>query len=516
MVNVDIRTRVELKNETQRMKAQRGTAGKVALIGAFPSSKQKVFAAESFAQIVNHYGVKLNSKSEFWYNGVRAAKRIFMEGINGYAGASSITCVNICHLKPKFNEEVIAPLYAETYSEDGLEYDPVTGVIQTNNVTINHTDKYTITDDTIKQDTSLSFDKLDKALKQIADEDMDMLFISNDLWEIFDNPLSELDDNGNQIYGKTVKRDIHNIGDVYDYILDFVDNEFTNHRPVNYIGAIKTRATPEGSENNVSSLGIGSNIIRVNGTKFDLDNEENNPNYNKYVPSAENPYADVLEWGAVDIANLFTRTTNELSTCGLFYQGGIVAGEEVDSMELAAHICGWICSLPITQDLTYQTIPALTAVDEEPFLGKYDAGRILNEAGIQIIRPKSRLDKTFYVNNSIMPTGWHTNHIRCVTYLLKRLQFESGLGINNYVTNVEAYRASLETVAKEVMSECDIIRDVSIGDVEVLSHYHVYVPISIVLAGVVTLINIGVSMALDETGTWGTYIKTTSGYSMDV
>jgi len=66
------------------------------------------------------------------------------------------------------------------------------------------------------------------------------------------------------------------------------------------------------------------------------------------------------------------------------------------------------------------------------------------------------------------------------------------------------------------MGECDIIRDVNIGDVEVLSHYHIYVPISIVLAGVVTLINIGVSMALDETGTWGTYIKTTSGYSMDV
>ncbi|RAP49743.1 MAG: hypothetical protein BZ138_07290, partial [Methanosphaera sp. rholeuAM270] len=290
----------------------------------------------------------------------------------------------------------------------------------------------------------------------------------------------------------------------------------TNHRPVNYIGAIKTRAQPEGKSINVASNGIESEIIRVNGVHYNYESESDLALRKKYTPTKGNPYADILEWGAVDIANLFTRTTNELSSCGLFYQGGIINGEEVDAMELSAHICGWLCSIPLNQDLTYQTIPKLTSISEEPYFGENDAGRLLNEAGIQVIKPKNRLDKTFYVNNAIQPTGWHTNHIRVVTYLLKRLQFESGLGINNFTSNIEAYRASLEATANEVKDEYDLIRSVEIGDVQVISHYHIYVPVTIVLSGVVTLISVGVSMALDEQGNVGTYIKTTSGYSISV
>lgn len=644
MVNVDIRTRVELKNETQRERVRRGTAGRVALIGAFPSGKQKPFAAETFAQIVSHYGVKLNSSAVSWYGGVRAARRIFMEGIRGMSGANSVTCVNICGLRPDEFVDV-EELYAES------SYEAEQGYIYQENKTsqdaaINNPLPY---DETkykppagktlLKADLSLTFDKLKRALYSIADEDMDMLFIANDLWEIFDNqatheeagftgkptrggnpslktdttndsiefsykiicenkgtatepkyepvltngkltcaydtntgqekqdsslpsghekhkvvflrkykdtPLPLIDsgtlkghpDLSNTqtikhlvwqnvpmvdkydlpVYGETdTGKLIHNIGDVYDFLLDFVDNEFTNHRPVNYIGAIKTKADAEGLENDYSYLGIGSNRIRVRGERKDIDSmTDGDPNKDKYTPSKDNPYADITVWGAEEIAKLFERTTNELSTCGLFYQRGIINGTEVDEMELAAHMCGWICSINIAQDLTYQTIPGLTEVEEEPYLGANDAGTLLNEAGIQIIRPKSRLDRTFYVNNSIQPAGWHTNHIRSVTYLLKRLQFETGLGINNFTTNLEAYRAMLDTTAKEVLEECDVIRAVSIGEVEVINNYHIYVPISITLAGVVTLINIGVSMALDETGKIGTFIKTTSGYSMSI
>lgn len=859
MVNVDIRTRVELKNETIHNNGTIGSAGRVALIGAFPSGKQRTFAAESFAKLCNHYGVKLNSTAVNWYSGVRAARRIFMEGINGYRGASSVTCVNICKLKPNYFEDV-SPLYKDTYDEIEQGYDTEKKTL-TGSLGINtQTNKYIPDGDALKQDVSLSFEKLKKALFSIADEDMDLLFIANDLWEIFDNPLKErieypalyygkldakeadalnyeqhyvvvneygvpvtvkepvVDANGNQVtdengnlqytehlkcpfltrfredgveelawtpatevvdendkyantstprksqiidenekfvwaddghgskkwqfiteetktspftglmpgekvqrvyfdrdglnwqvspafykrqdildnvvrdktqekqpatsyivptkkktpvllntdmaqwyidtlfgssmqtvtvkdpvtnenvskkvakqyikpfrivvkikdntpvfvdgalkcpyktkeengnivydkvdgklqelgeYGSTGDQNlaygeklaygyffndgssnasspqwytthadklyynnfygtlkeygelkdsngvtvygitdkgkyIRNIGDVYDYIIDFVDNEFTNHRPVNYVGAVKTRGKPEGSENNYTLQGIGSEIIRVNSERYNYEDETNATKKARYTPTESNPYADITTWGAVDIANLFKRKSNELTTCGLFYQGGIIGngssdGEEVDAMELAAHITGWICSIPLEQDLTYQTIPGLLAVDEEPFLGEYDAGNMLNLAGIQVIRPKSRLDKTFYVNNSIMPSGWHTNHVRSVTYLLKRLQFESGLGINNYVSNTEAYRAMLDSVAKEVMSECDIIRGVTVGDVEIINHYHIYIPISIMLSGVVTLINIGVGMTLDETGAWGSYIRTNSG-----
>lgn len=982
MVNKDIRTRVEIKNETQRTTARKRESGRVALIGAFPNGKQRIYAAETFGQIVSHYGVKLNSAAVNWYSGVRAAKRLFMEGINGYGGASSVTCVNICKLTPSDFPEISSDEYEykEDYDESLDIYDTSSNIIIANDAgTINGEDlesKYVSTDEIIRKDTKLTFEKLKVALQQIADEDMDLLFISNDLWEILDSPYSKYWQNypvaqvndtqytkgdgtlkdeyvghpiivkketrapslilhkdgtyglkcpyvvdedgkitntlitsetglqsdetvynavflseglnwqkdtdtydsmntinhlvldtfyeegmvdqdkviwevlpyktlGNSVGGKfnkqytvtiedypvahysdsevqegidsgeyvahsivvkqgthepvlefnadgtyglkypfqrdpvtgntkkdatsgkallitsttglnsdeilyngvfvaeglnypsvmdsengedlhpaytwyksqntvnhlardrykndgtsqskitwtisskiwdeypiahvtdyevqdstTVsglkvgyvahtivarrtktgthipslelnedgtyglkypfKRDasgntlkstdnknllltttpdaqgcklgndeilfnavfmeedldypsvtddttggttthpafewyksqnaanhlvfnkktepeifdqttpqvtweavlrdelgrvvygltdsgkfIRNIGDVYDYILDFIDNEFSNHRPVSYIGAVKTRAIPEGREAHFATAGIGSKIIRVEGEMYD-DEEVSQTALSIHTPTSNNPYANIKEWGATEIANLFTRETNELSTCGLFYQGGILAGEEVDAMELAAHMAGWLCSISLSQDLTYQTIPALTAVDEEPFLGPNDAGTLLNEAGIQVIRPKSRLNKTFYINNSVQPTGWHTNHVRTVTYLLKRLLFETGLGINNYITNLEAYRSVLQATAKEVMDENDLIASVEIGEVESISYYHIYVPITILLRGVVTVINIGVGMSLDETGKVGTYIKSTTGYSVQV
>ena len=744
MTNLDIRTRVELKNTTQRERINPGMAGKVALIGAFPSSKQTIYACENYSQLVNHYGVHLGTTDVSNYGGVKAGRRIFMDGISGLSGASSISCINICTMKP-VSHDPYAPDYNETYTEIE-KYDSGYGVINPDiNTDVN---PEVIPEGTLEKDRSLSFDKLKKALAQIADEDMDILFIACDLWDIIDHPLEKLiystqqttsgtddtpgtygafipvideetgeqvivktplineetgeqlvvnnepqyeyvpqyetirinngptvlktvdtydkipiykyiingdgrptvDENNNKVLNKDnhvhfynelvkVNRDgevvacygpemetvgegtdsyerpfyqteiytegtyntiqsinpqlhaktgatnvikrlvttppkkssytgqvvayeiktdgydtpqyyavevtdeamggkgetiygrtetgklIRNIGDVYDYILDFIDNEFTSHRPVNYVGAVKTRHTPEAiTDGNPTGVvfkpnytnpgvnqeleGMNSQVIRVTSKVFEEDDPE-------YVQATDaNPYVNIEEWGAIDIADLFTRETNELSTCGLFYQRGIINGEEVDEIELAAHMCGWICSINIAQDLTYKTIPGLTAVNEEGYLGELDAGNILNQHGIQVIRPKNRLEKTFYVNNSVQPAGWHTNHVRSVTYLLKKLSFEDGLGINNFTTNVETFRAMLETVAKEVLAECEVIRSVTIGEVEVISHYHIFVPIDIVLSGVITRINIGVSMALDENGKVETAIKSTSGYSV--
>lgn len=615
MVLSDIRTRVELKNETVREKARLGTAGKVALIGAFPSSKQKIFAATSFSQIVSHYNVKLNSTAMKDYGGVKAARRIFMDGITGYGGASSISCVNICSFQPSKLDPLGDIYSSEEYAEATRIYDVDKEEFRIINGDISATPT-NLTNDAIRNDVKLTFDKLKKALNQIADEDMDLLFIANDLWDVIDFPQqtyktwtndgntykipiykyimnpdgtpttktetvngksvtvpventsdlvhywdnsnkttlktaetlpenkepllhSEILNAANQVTNYEIKKDgngsgdkifftedmtdekgrtvygitpagkyIRNIGDVYDYVLDFIDNEFTSHRPVNYIGAVFTRA----NVNEDTLTGIPSEHLRVKGKVL----EDGEAGYQNPDDNPDNPYVNVEVWGANEIADLFTRETNELSTCGLFCQRGIINKEEVDEIELAAHMCGFICSIPINQDLTYQTIPGLTAVSEELTLGTGDAGSELNEHGIQVIRPKDRLAKTFYVNNSSQPTGWHTNHVRCVTYLLKRLQFENGLGINNILTNLEAYRAMLETVSKEVMEECDVIRSVVIGDIEIISHYHIFVPINILLAGVVTRINIGVSMALDEDGSATTYLKTTTGYSVTV
>jgi hypothetical protein len=100
--------------------------------------------------------------------------------------------------------------------------------------------------------------------------------------------------------------------------------------------------------------------------------------------------------------------------------------------------------------------------------------------------------------------------------LLKQLQFEEGLGINNIETNLMSFRVLLENVCRNVVESNDVIVSAEIGEIQVISHYHLFVPIEIVLAGIVTRINVGVSMTLQETGTATTYIKSTSGYSYSI
>ena len=190
---------------------------------------------------------------------------------------------------------------------------------------------------------------------------------------------------------------------------------------------------------------------------------------------------------------------NELAVAALFYNGGTILDEEVGPGEFAAHMCGWIATLPVSQDLTYLTIPGVKGIDEELYLGKNDAGTLLNQYGINIIKPKSRKDNTYYVNNSITPTGWHLNHVRSVCYLLKRYAFEAGLGITNLAAQLETFKANLNSVTKDVMDKVEVITDVTFDDeIVVIDPYHVALALNVELAGVVTRIDVGVSMTLQD------------------
>ena len=563
---LDIQTRVVLKNETRHEVLRPGMSGKVTLIGAFPSADDEIRAVTSYAEYLSVYGIT-NPKQAEQYDAHRAIQRLFMEGIEGEMGATSVTCINITSEFTQTNslnvesqqdltskiEELSTQLqdYRQRLNNARLQRDTFQATKEQLEVTINtlsaidnptaqeeeeladartaydqadvgyqdalgsittYTNlireaeelltKYnsfsgylTQENDTIKINpaTLLTFEKFKTALKKIADEDTDMLFISSDLHDCViggnsGTPNTEYDTS-----------QAPNLGVVYDTLIDFIDNEYTNHRPLTYVGHIRTAST----ENNNTLTGIPSEYIEIDSGRT--------PNTDFKDTDYNVSYGDE-KWGAKQIATLFTRENNELCTAGLFYQGGIINGKKVGSMELAAHICGWLAGRNVGEDLTYQTIPGLTSINEEVFFQKGDAGTLLNNYGIQIIRPKDRLAKTFYINNSIMPTGWHTNHVRSVIYLLKKYEFEAGLGINNIITNIEAFRTSLENVSKEVMKEVDVIRSVTLGDIEVINNYHIYIPVDIILAGVVTKISVGVSMAIDEEGTAGSTL-TTTGYN---
>lgn len=452
MYDYDIKTSVQLFNTTVHNINTDGEAGKVAYIGSFPSMNNDVYECTSLKELRDHYGIEKGTWKETEFEGGRDGRRLFMEGFSGYRGVSSLITVNTCEVdNPVSNKN----LNLNALSESSFTVETVDGESDASE------------DRKVQDAMIMTWDRLKKALSKIADDDFDMLFIGNDLHE--------------------AATDGHSIIDVYTLILNFLNNNFATKRPAYLIGAVKTNDVQD------QPSGLGSKEINVNG------NETANP----------------PRYGAKQICDVFRRNakgqlekidepgkkidSNELAVGALFYNGGTILGEEVGPGEFAAHMCGWIATLPVNQDLTYLTIPGVTDISEELYLGVNDAGAILNKMGINILKPKSRKDHTYYVNNSITPNGWHLNHVRAVSYLLKRYAFEGGLGINNLVTQLEKFKANINSITNDVMDKIDIITDVTFEDeITVIDPYHIALAMNVELAGVVTRIDIGVSMNLQN------------------
>ena len=451
MYDYDIKTSVQLFNTTVHNISAEGEAGKVAYIGSFPSMKNDVFECTSLKELRDYYEIEKGTWRETEFEGGRDGRRLFMEGFSGYRGVSSLVTVNTCEVdNPTANQN----LNLNALSESSFTVESGEG-------------ESNASEDRKVQDAMyMTWDRLKKALAKLADDEFDILFIGNDLHE--------------------AATDGHTIIDVYTLILNFLNNNFATKRPAYLIGAVTTSDVLDQPD------GLKSKEINVNG-------HDTNP----------------VRYGAKQICEVFQRNAkgelvsiddpskkvdaNELAVGALFYNGGTILDEEVGPAEFAAHMCGWIATLPVNQDLTYLTIPGVTDISEELYLGVNDAGAILNKMGINVIKPKSRKDHTYYVNNSITPNGWHLNHIRAVSYLLKRYAFEAGLGINNLATQLEKFKANLNTITNDVINKIDIITDVTFEDeITVIDPFHVSLAMNITLAGVVTRIDIGVSMNLQS------------------
>ncbi|MCD8211193.1 MAG: hypothetical protein LUC37_06600 [Prevotella sp.] len=430
MHDIDINTRVELANETINTTATPGQAGKVAIIGSFPNFDDGVYSFTTLRKLRNHYGIVAGTESEYNFDGARSARRIFMEGINGYKGATEVVTVNIRDSDDAESNGSTLPtsLTVNTITEDEADSGDCDYDIRTLSDT--------------NGGGTLTMDKLIKALTKLSGENIDILFIASDL------------------NGAVVKGSVE-MSDLIAKILDFLDTEFTVQRPTNLILPIRCADEIDTGQD---TAGIVSEIINVDD--------------------------------AIEIANQFAENENCLNAIGLYYQGGTLMGEDVDYIEVAAHMCGFTASINVSQSLTYQTIPGLTAIDEEAFFGEHDAGYILNSAGVMVLTPKSRKDNTFCVKNDTQGNGWNANHIRSVSYLLKQYNLVNGLGINNYQANREAFKAQLTATNNQVLSSVDVIQEVTIGDIEVRSPYRIYVPVEISLVGVISIITMGVNMTL--------------------
>lgn len=431
--NVYINPTVTIENKTTTTSIGTGQSGKVAVIGAFPSADTDVHTFKSLRSLRNFYGIQGGTDSETKFNGALASKWLFMDGINGSAGAEQVTVVNIA-VKTKTGTP--APVEGEgddTYIE--VDSDPT------------------------DYDLKLTNTKLLNALSKLANETINLLYIASDLEDA--KVAQVLGDDG-----KTVVTPAVTIDDIYKKLLDFSSTKTSVQRPCHLVVYMNCTDNIAGGQD---QAGIGSTLVNVNE--------------------------------AVRRANIFADYPDPYVIGGLIVHGHYLLGKKVTPMEYGAYYTGFLASLPVDQSTTQLDLPGTTGLSEELYFGSHDAGSILNSAGIVVVAPKDRLNNRYCINNGMQPCKWDIAHIRSVAYLLQSYTLYGVLGLNNTDAQIEAFKSSLTTTNNQVKQELSIIKDVTNEDIEVVDPYHIYVPLTVTLYGVIESITVGVKMELGNSNT---------------
>lgn len=434
-MTIDINTRVEITDETVKQVTTPGQAGKIGLIGAFPTIDKTVYVFETLDQLRNKYGIVPKSGSELNFNGALAAKRLFMENIDDCAGAETITTVNITQ--------------DEKLSTDDISIKVVSGAdletTKAKNIDATH----------------LTYNGLRNAFVRLADEDVDKIFIS-------DNIYNAIPKSGDTLINKTTPLTTDGtINDVFDLISYFQTKVYSSQKPAPVCYYWEKVPTSTNSNNTTAeAMGIKTHQIVV-------DDAVNNASY----------------------LNEIDKT--HLSTCGIYFQEVYINDEAVTRMETAAHLCAWTASLPVGTSLTNKAIPGITGlVGEELYFGEIDDGYKLMNKGIQVIKPLNKRQGTYCVKNSIQPNMYDVAHITAVSYLLKQYNFIGSLGAVNYELPIQVLKAQLEAVNRDVMAVAPIIYEIILGQEKILSPWKIYIPIKLRLRGIIDVIKIGVSMEI--------------------
>ena len=435
--------RIIVENKTQPLERQINKGGRVAIIGAFPSLKTSIGAYQTLRDLRDDFGIIAGTKSETDFDGALAAARLFMEGIPGHGGAEQVI---VCNISEPSSETNVSGIVTDD-EESSVVVDPERGSYSE--------DEGSLSDDVLKTlDTKLTKVKLENALAKIKGEDIDLLFIATSI---------EDDAEADKAPGEPTPA---TLTDKYGLICQWLGDEFELQRPVQLVAPLIT-STP--SVSTVNEVGNASKTIKVTE--------------------------------ATEVAKIFKD--NPFLLAGLYCQKLTIAanqyqtGTQLSVIESAAHMCAFIAESRVDTSLTRKDIPGVVGVDEELYFGQNDDGYKLVRSGISVIRSKNRADRSFCVVNSELPSGYDISHIRSVSYLIKQYELEELLGTFGSNQNIEAFKAQLNAVNRNIMGTLGIFNDIDTNDVQKVSTNEVVINLKVDMAGVILVVDLGVDMEVN-------------------
>lgn len=299
-------------------------------------------------------------------------------------------------------------------------------------------------------DLTLTYEKLSAALSKLKGESFDILFVADTFQDLGDQKeFSVSSDDPKCLPG-------------FRKVNKFLADEFELQRPSQLVAPLYVGAGTTTSENGLNEEAINLTKAKTVANLF-----------------VDNPYL---------LDGLYWQTFNLDLTSGVY---------ACDLIESAAHMCGFIAATYVEDSLTRKDIPGILKVNEEVYFGEDNLGYQLTEAGIHVIRTKSRTDNSYCVNNSMLPSEYDISHIRSISYLIKQYDLESILGEHNSIGNIESFKAQLKAVNKQVMESLSIFNSIDTDDMEVVNSHELLINLKVDMAGVIIVVDLGVNMTVE-------------------
>ena len=479
--------RVHVTNLTRPLSREpAGYAGVVAIIGAFPSEEQEVLAFTSYEAILQHYGIEENTSAEAAFDGLRAAKQILRSQNHAATrGASSVIVANITSFNRSSEKLDDDKTYAQILDEIIAEnqdatYEDLFRELSEYHIAAVEDDPTTDENEEAPEQvvnfyqTTMTGKKLTQALNRLYTEQFDFIFPAS-LFASVEFTVEVEDDSeaGNSTGEIEVQGQ-----EAYKAIQNFLNDEFRLQRPAQFVAPLQTR-------NYVPPRRVEDATLR----------EKANINQNINIADVRS-YYEVFHEDVFSLGGFYTQRIK------IQYNG---EATNLDLLETAAYMQGFIASLPVGASLTYnKTIPGVVGVIDEMSVGPNDTGYLLAQLGFPVIVCKKRnalMNTSEYcVLNSSLPCGFDISQIRAVSYLIKQYDLQQFLGLPNSAATRAQIGAELATTNANVMSDVDIIDSIDTSNIYVperngrLCPQEVYIECHVIVHGVIIVINLGVNM----------------------
>lgn len=430
--------RIKVQNQTTKINNSTNRGGRVAVIGAFPSEDVGIHSFATLRDLRKFYGITSGTTSETDFEGAKACARIFMDGVNGCKGATEVIT---CNIATKKSSGTVSGSVSNASGDTENESKADGSSSYAEEIT------YAVSSD---YDLTLTYEKLSAALSKLKGESFDILFVADTFQDLGDQKeFPVFSDDPKCLPG-------------FRKVNKFLADEFELQRPSQLVAPLYV-----GAGTTTSSNGLNEEAINLTKAKTVA---------NLFV---DNPYL---------LDGLYWQTFNLDLTSGVY---------ACDLIESAAHMCGFIAATYVEDSLTRKDIPGILKVNEEVYFGEDNLGYQLTEAGIHVIRTKSRTDNSYCVNNSMLPSEYDISHIRSISYLIKQYDLESILGEHNSIGNIESFKAQLKAVNKQVMESLSIFNSIDTDDMEVVNSHELLINLKVDMAGVIIVVDLGVNMTVE-------------------